>query len=204
MVKLYKAAILAKKNFELRKSKKLLFQKYSKNQKDTNFTNHNQSYDTIKLNHNNEFIESLNFKNNRFISNHSRYIENHYALNSPRNSIMKMNNLQIIEYESNNNSNCRLTSPKIYKIIESKKDFGESLENEENDKKEDIHIDCAIKEGINDKNEEIEFNENKKNKIHIFHRKQSILIDDQSNLNIIIFKYINFNKFLYILAIIYF
>lgn len=171
MVKLYKAAILAKKNFEMHKSKKKIFKKYSRIPYQANNVSNlkvNQSFDFIKLTPN----ENVSITKNNKPTNLDLYGI------SKRDNIMNMNNVQIIEFENNyNNINCGLGSPKIYKIINGNKNSIESLDKYDNDKNTYLQTDANIRESSKEIESKI-----LENKIEMNKRREKTLLNGKSKL----------------------
>lgn len=166
MVKLYKAALLAKKNFELNKSKKKIFKKYTKIQSQIKEARFNQSFDFIKANPN----ENLN-------NNRSKQFKNHDNINSRRNSVMNMNNVQIIEFDNNfNNTNCHLKSPRRYKIINADKNSNESFDNYNNNKNTNLQTDANVREN----SKELENRDLESDRIEVKKRRERILLNGKS------------------------
>lgn len=147
MVKLYKAAILAKKNFDRKKTKKNILKKY-RLQSQININNNaqdvrvNQSFDFIKV------IPNENDKNKQ--NNNNQNLQS--VINSRRGSIMNMNNVQIIEFQNNfKNTNYQLKSPRMYKIINANNNSNESFDKYNNDKHNNLQTDANIRESTKEK-----------------------------------------------------
>jgi hypothetical protein len=138
MVKLYQAAILAKKNFEVNKSKKQILKNYSRIHQINNASN-------IRVNRSFELIKATANENNKVnkIKSNIKFSNIHFGSDS----VMKMNNVQIIEFENNNNNtNCHLNSPKIYKIMNANQNSIVSFDKYINDKNTYLQTEANIRE----------------------------------------------------------
>jgi hypothetical protein len=192
MVKLYKNAILAKKNYEIRKTKKNLH-KFLRTGPSSNVTqlNLNQSYDILKLPQDNDIIAIHEDPNNRKILIEQNYLDNNYTNFFKKDDIiMNYKNIEILELEKSIKNNCYLNSHEKYKFFDNRKNNNSELYINENDMNSNLQTDEQLKSNKNnlfeDDGPQIKILENKRKNIKNKNKNLSLFNDKSISLDIII------------------